>query len=132
MTTKEKTLTELVNELGIKLTSKRIDAPEKATEWQQKSNAYRVTLRYQDRSMSFNYYQGTGIKENPNCEGVVACLNSDLNILNSCQDFKCFVDCFGLDIHSQQTYTKLKKQSARYENFIGDSDVLSTLLEIEY
>ena len=131
-TTTEKTLPELVNELGIRLTSKRIDAPEKATEWQQKANAYRVTLTYQGRRMSFNYYQGTGIKEDPTLAGVVACLSSDLNILNSCDSFKCFVDCFGLDIHSHETYAQIKKQGARYERLIGNSDTLSTLLELEY
>ena len=132
MTTTEKTLPDLVSELGITLTAQRIDAPANATEWQQKANAYRVTLRYEGRRMSFNYYQGTGIKHNPICADVVHCLSSDLNTLNSCETFKCFVDCFGLDIHSHKTYAHLKKQGARYEKLIGNGETLSQLLEMEY
>jgi len=130
--TAEKTLPELVGELGITLTTQRIDTPANAGEWQQKANAYGVTLRYEGRKMSFVYYQGTGIKQDPNCADVVHCLSSDLNILNSCETYECFVDCFGLDIYSHKTYAHLKKQGTRYEKLIGNSETLSQLLEMEY
>ena len=132
MSTLEKTLPELIQELGITVKVNRIDTPEGATEWQERANAYRVTARYQGRSMSFNYFQGTGIKNDPIASDIIHCLSSELNILNSCDNFKCFVECFGLDIHSHQTYAHLIKQGKRYQRLIGDGDTLSRLLEMEY
>ena len=130
--TEEKTLPELVQELGITHTVQRIDTPENAGEWQKKANAYGVSLRYQGRKMTFVYYQGTGIKTEPSCADLVHCLSSDLNILNSCETYECFVGCFGLDIHSHKTYAHLKKQGTRYEKLIGNSETISQLLEMEY
>ena len=130
--TEEKTLPELVQELGIIHTAQRIDTPVNAGEWESKANAYGVSLRYQGRKMSFVYYQGTGIKTEPSCADLVHCLSSDLNVLNSCPTFECFVGCFGLDIHSHKTYVQLKKQGARYEKLIGNTDTISLLLAMEY
>jgi hypothetical protein len=130
--TEEITLPELAQELGITHTAQRIDTPENAGKWEKTANAYGVSLRYQGRKMSFVYYQGTGIKTEPSCADLVHCLSSDLNILNSCETYECFVGCFGLDIYSHKIYAHLKKQGARYEKLIGNSDVLSQLLEMEY
>ena len=127
-----KTLPELIEELGIKSTVKRIDPPHNATEWQQKSKAYRVTLKHQGRKMSLNFYQGNGIKKDPTTADVIYCLASDYSILTSCTDFKCFVDCFGLTIDSHITYKALKHQSKRFEAFIEDTKTISQLAETDF
>jgi hypothetical protein len=132
MNTDTKTLPELIAELGIECKAKRIDAPVNATEWQQKANAYRVTLKHQGRKMSLNFYQGTSIKEDPNASDVVYCLASDYSISASCTDFKCFVDCLGLNIDSHITYTALKRQSKRFQDFIQDANTMNRLVETEY
>jgi hypothetical protein len=132
MKTDTKTLPELIKDLGIECKAKRIDAPANATEWQQKANAYRVTLKHQGRKMSLNFYQGTGIKEEPSASDVVYCLAGDYSISTSCTDFKCFVDCFGLTIDSHITYKFLKRQSKRFEAFIQDTNTIKQLAETEY
>ena len=130
--TTEKTLADLVNELGITHTAQRIDTPHNAGKWEQTANAYGVSLSYKGRKMSFVYYQGIGIKKDPSCADLVHCLSSDLNVLNSCPDYDCFIGCFGLDIYSHKVYAQLKKQGVKYEKLIGNSDTLSQLLEMEY
>ena len=132
MTTLEKTLPALLDELGVTLKIRHRAHPNHATDWQLKANCYRVTLNYQGRTYSLFYYQGTGIKSEPSASDVVACLASDLSILNSCDTLKCFGDCFGWDENTADTYRAIKRQSARYSKLIGDPTTLELIGSIDY
>lgn len=128
----EQTLPDLVNELGITLEVRHRAHPNKVSEWQGKANCYRVTLRYQGRSYSLYYYQGTGIKSDPSVADVVHCLASDRNILSACDTLECFGGCFGWDKDTATVYRSIKRQSARYNKLIGDTATLELIGSKEY
>ena len=83
MDTIEQTLPALLDELGVTLKIRHRAHPNHATDWQLKANCYRVTLSYQGRTYSLYFYQGTGITREPSVSDVIACLSSDLSILNT-------------------------------------------------
>jgi hypothetical protein len=127
MTTIEKTLPALLDELGVTLKIRHRAHPNKVTDWQAKANCYRVTLNYQGRSYSLYFYQGTGITREPSVSDVVYCLASDLSILNSCDTLKCFGECFGWSENTADTYRAIKRQSARYSKLIGNAATLELI-----
>ena len=49
----------------------------KQDDWQQNANGYRVTLLFQGRRYSFDFWQGVGISDDPTVEGCLDCLLSD-------------------------------------------------------
>jgi hypothetical protein len=132
MKTLEKTLPALLDELGVTLKIRHRAHPNHATEWQLKSNCYRVTLSYQGRTYSLYFYQGTGIKSEPSVSDVIACLASDYSILSSCETLKCFRECFGWDENTANTYRAIKRQGARYSKLIGDPTTLELIGSIDY
>lgn len=71
---------------------------EKQDEWQQNANSYRCTLFYEKRSFSFDYWQGTGIPEDPTAAG---CLESLLSDASCSEDFGDFCSEFGYDTDSR-------------------------------
>jgi len=119
ITTKDRTLTDLISELGITLKIRHREHPNNVNEWQLKANCYRVTLKYEGRTYSLYYYQGQGIKQDPSVSDVIACLAIDLTILNGCETLKCFGDCMGWNSETANTYRALKRQGARYSKLIG-------------
>lgn len=132
MTTNTKDLPTLLEELGVTLQIRHKAHPNKVTAWQAKANCYRVTLAYQGRVYSLNFYQGTGITRDPNVSDVIFCLSSDLSILESCDTLKCFGDCMGWDENTADTYRAIKRQSARYSKLIGDPATLGLIGSIDY
>lgn len=50
---------------------------EKLDRWQQQSNPWTCTLTFQGRRLTVDYFQGTGISENPDSPGVMSSLLSD-------------------------------------------------------
>jgi len=131
-TTLKKDLPALLNELGVTLKIRHRAHPSNASEWQLKSNCYRVTLNYDGRAYSLYFYQGTGIKQDPSVSDVVACLANDLTILSSCDTLKCFGDCMGWNSDTANTYRAIKRQSARYSKLIGDPVILEAIASKEY
>ena len=132
MTTIEKTLPALLDELGVTLKISHRAHPNKVTDWQAKANCYRVTLNYQGRSYSLFFYQNTGITRDPRVSDVIGCLASDYSILNSCDTLKCFGDCMGWDENTADTYRAIKRQSARYSKLIGNPATLELIGSIDY
>lgn len=61
----------LLSQYGAKLDSDKQD------DWQQKSNGWHCTLRYQGRQYSFDFWQGQAITGEPEVAGVLECLLSD-------------------------------------------------------
>jgi hypothetical protein len=119
----------LLNDLGITLKIRHRAHPNHATEWQLKANCYRVTLNYQGRIYSLYYYQGQGIKQDPNVSDVIACLSNDLTILSECDTVKCFGECMGWNSETANTYRAIKRQSARYSKLIGDPVTLQLIAD---
>lgn len=46
-------------------------------DWQRGATGYRVTFTYDRRIASFDFWQGSGITDDPTAEGVMYCLVSD-------------------------------------------------------
>jgi len=130
METKDRTLTDLISELGITLKIRHRSHPNKVDEWQAKANCYRVTLSYDGRTYSLYYYQGQGIKQDPSVSDVIASLSNDFTILNSCETLKCFGECMGWNSETANTYRALKRQGARFSKFIGHPVTLQKLEDL--
>jgi len=132
METNTKTLPEIVQDLGITSTTQEQDTPQNAPKWAQTANAYRVTLKYQKRRMTFNFYQGRGNKEDPTTADLVYCLASDLNLLSSCPTLEEYGHEFGWDENTLKTFRLVKNLSKRYQKFISDPSILELLAGVEY
>jgi hypothetical protein len=132
METMTKTLPEIVQELGITSAIKWQDTPANAPQWAQDFNAYRITLSYQGRKMSFNYYQGRGIKHEPTTADAVWTLASDYNSHLSSPTLKDFGDELGWDENTLTTYRAVKNLATRYAKLIGNPDTLEMLGQVEY
>ena len=129
METITKTLPQIVEELGITSTVKWQDTPRTAPDWAGEMNAYRVTVRYQGRKMSFNYYQRLG---EPTTADLIWTLASDNNTFESCPTVEDFGGEFGWDATTRATYRAIKDLSARYVKLIGDASIIETLGRVEY
>lgn len=128
----EKTLPEIVKELGITSTVQRQETPFTAPEWAENMNAYRITLKFEGRKMSFNFYQGRGNKEEPTTADAVWTLASDNNTLISCPTVEDFGGEFGWDATTRTTYRAIKKLSARYVKLIKNPETIEMLGQVEY
>lgn len=98
--------------------------------WQQQANSYRVTLKYQGRRYSLDYWQGTGIKTEPTAEGVMDCLLSDVSC--SQDGFEDFCGNCGYDANSSKTerlYNACLRSADRLKKLLGDD--FKTFLEAE-
>jgi hypothetical protein len=132
MQTIEKTLPQIVEELGITSTIKLQDTPLTAPDWAQDMNAYRITLRFEGRKMSFNYYQGRGNKTEPTTADAVWTLASDNNTLISSPTIEDFAGEFGWDATTYSTYRAIKRLSARYVKLIENPETIEMLGQVEY
>lgn len=132
MDTLEKTLPEIVQELGITSTIKWQDTPATAPDWAGQMNAYRVTLNYQGRKMSFNYYQGKAVKHEPSTADAVWTLASENNTMQSCPTLKDFGDESGWDENTITTYRAVKNLAMRYKKLIGNEEILEMIGQVEY
>jgi hypothetical protein len=132
METNAKTLPEIVEELGITSTVQQQDTPLTAPQWAGDMEAYRITLRFEGRKMSFNFYQGRGNKEEPNTADAVWTLASENNILISCPTIEDFGGEFGWDATTHATYRAIKKLSARYVKLIENPELIEMLGKVEY
>jgi hypothetical protein len=128
----EKTLPEIVEELGITSTIQQQDTPLTAPEWAREMNAYRITLRFEGRKMSFSFYQGRGNKAEPTTADAVWTLACDNNTLLSSPTIEDFGGEFGWDATTRATYRAIKKLSARYVKLIGNPETIEMLGQVEY
>ena len=129
MNTKEKTLADYVEEIGLDVTIKPCDMPASAPKWatERTTNAYRVTLKYQGRKMSIYFYAGVLVKELKPAD-IVANLARDWDL--SVYTLEEFGDEFGWDSTTLKTYNSVKKIGRRYANLIGDNDIRTELAEL--
>lgn len=128
MNTQTQTMSELLNEIGVTMRILGRDChPANVTEWQAKSNCYRLRLTYEGRYYSLYYYQGRGNKSEPTASDLIYCLSNDASLLDSCSDLKCFRECMGDDGDTANTYRAIKRQTARFHKLIGDANTLERI-----
>lgn len=93
---------------------------DKQDEWQQNSNGWRCTLKYQGRRYTFDFWQGVAISEDPTAEGCLECLLSDANVE---ADFHDFCREFGYDTDSRKaeaTFKACLKVGKEMRRLLGD------------
>jgi hypothetical protein len=94
---------------------------EKQDEWQQRANGWRVTLGYQGRTYSLDFWQGTGIKDEPDAAGVLECLLSDASSAD--QDFEGWCSDLGENTDSRKahaTWRACQRIALRLRRLLGD------------
>lgn len=94
---------------------------EKQTDWQQRANGYRCTLRYQGRRFSFDFWQGQGITHDPTAAGVLECLLSDAQAEG--QTFEEWCSDLGEDPDSRRalaTFEACRKIGEGLRRLLGD------------
>lgn len=75
--------------------------------WQQSANSWTCTLTYRGRRLSVDYWQGTGIREEPYAAGVLSNLLGDASTNSS--SFEDFCSEFGYDAKNKVSRTKALK-----------------------
>ena len=121
MTTERTTLAKLAERVQIEVGTDVRKAWGQQDEWQQTANGYRITLRYQGRRMSLDFWQGTGIKDEPTAAGVLECLL--LDVVEEGTGFNNWCDEYGLDSDSRKalrTYKTCVRQTAKLRKLLGD------------
>lgn len=124
----EKTLADYIGEIGLDVAIKPCNMPATAPKWaKEHANAYRVTLKYQDRKMSFYYYAGKLNKEIKPADIVADLAMNWDTCIYSLQDFG---DEFGWNSETYKTYKAVQRLGRRYADLIGDSDTRTELAEL--
>jgi hypothetical protein len=120
MTTKEQTLENYLEELGVKMTATQIEAPQSAPQWAKALGhfAWRVNLNYKGKRAAVTFYQGKAHSKAPSVADIVADLarNYDLSIYT----LKEFGDEFGWDSETATTYRAVKRVGERFRNLFSD------------
>lgn len=121
METTTMTLKELAK--NVEIIAKRGEAVlawDKRDKWQQEANDWRVTLKYQGRRYSLDYWQGTGIKDTPTAEGVLESLIADT--VSACGSFNDFCKDLGYSedsINAKRIYDACHRQDRRLKKLLG-------------
>lgn len=90
-------------------------------EWQRNSNSWRVTLRYDGRRMSLDFWTGIGCRGEPDAESVLDCLLSECSALY--EDFEEWACNLGFDSDSrkaEKTYKACVKLGNKIKRLLGD------------
>lgn len=119
--TKTQSLKSLCNSVKISSKFGASLAWDKQDSWQQQAHGYTVTLRYQGRQMTTDFWLGPAISGEPEVENVIDCLLSDA--MGSDQSFEEFCAEFGYDTDSRKaeaTYKACKKSGEKLRRLLGD------------
>jgi hypothetical protein len=128
------TLQGLINGAGI-TASIREDWNDSAPDWAHDKRHFRVTVRYQGRSMSLWYYQGSGIAREPRAVDVIECLVSDsMSEYDSLDDF---INELGIEIKSvadfrnyERQFKQLTRQNKSFTRVIGNTQLIERMREV--
>ena len=113
------TLTELIEKHDVKLTV--VERIEGNQEWGHPNNGFKCRLSVNGKSFTFPFYQGLGIKEDPEVKGVLECLLLDSSTPES---LEYFCSEFDYDIDSkkaEKTHKACLKIKAKLEGLLGDN-----------
>ena len=94
---------------------------DKQSDWQRNANGYTVRLMYKGRQYTIDFWQGTGITEDPTAAGVLDCLLSDANGGEMTVDEFCGE--FGYDNDSrtaERTWKQCGKVREELQRLLGD------------
>jgi hypothetical protein len=96
----KQTLGDLSKRIKIESEYGKVPAAHLENEWQKKAHNYRVTLRYQRRRITIDFFMGEAITDAPTVDVVMDCLISDAMAAD--QGFEDFCADMGLDTDSRQ------------------------------
>lgn len=91
--------------------------------WQRNANGYSCTLSYQGRSLTTDYFMGTGIDHPPRTDEILSGLLLDAQSAESSRDFEDFCSELGYDTDSRQAekiYNQCLRLSERLHRLLGD------------
>lgn len=89
--------------------------------WPAGTHPYKVTLRYQRRSMTTPFFMGPALERDPSAADVLACLLSDASCAES--SFEDWCSDLGYDADSRKalsTYEACKATAVKLARFLGD------------
>lgn len=93
---------------------------DKRDEWQQGANDWRVTLSYNGRSYTLDFWQGKGITDAPDAAGVLECLLSDAS--GADQSLEDWCGDLGYDTDSrkaERTWKACQRCALRLRRLLG-------------
>jgi hypothetical protein len=130
-TTIEKDLPTLLNELGVTAKAVQIDHPESAPSWaKDRTNAYRVTIKYEGNRTSLYFYCGYGVKGAPSVADAVYALARDYD--STCYTLKEFGDEFGWNFETLEMYRAVKRNGAKFKRLFPADEIRLAIAESEY
>ena len=91
-------------------------------EWQRRATPYTVTLRYQRRAMTVEFWCGSACSE-PNAATVLDCLASDASGVESSRGFEDWCGDYGYDVDSrkaERTFKACEKVARNLRRLLGD------------
>jgi hypothetical protein len=117
----EKTLKELINEKGLKMTC-TYGAKENADF--KNSDGWTVTIYNDKKRYTFAFYMGYGHNgKEPDIENVMDCILSDASSYENARDFEDFANEFGYDTDSRKAekiYKACGKEAERLKKLLGE------------
>jgi hypothetical protein len=129
--TTNKDLPALLNELGVTATAVQIDHPESAPSWaKDRTNAYRVTIKYEGNRTSLYFYCGYGVKGAPSVADAVYALARDYD--STCYTLKEFGDEFGWNFETLEMYRAVKRNGAKFKRLFPADEIRLAIAESEY
>lgn len=131
METKEMTLTDKVKELRItaKVTPLKFYGTKPQIKWAKQG--WRITLKYQGRTMGFNFYGG-GAVNTPSVDDGVWCMALETGGIRD-HNFNEWAQEFGYSGDSREayaTYLKVKRNAERFTEFIASESLLDELYSL--
>lgn len=93
----------------------------KMDDWQKNAHNYRVTLKYQRRAYTFDFFMGSANTDEPSSEGTLECLLSDASSAD--QDFESFCSDMGYDSDSRKAeriYQACQKVRGNLQRLLGE------------
>jgi hypothetical protein len=134
MNTKELTLSDYVAELGItaKVTQlSKIPAKDNKDNWAKQG--WRITLKYNNRSMGFNFYGGGSVKTPTVSDGVWCMAIESAGAINNTFDEWAKEFDYSTDSRNAlNTYRTIKRNAAKFTDLIANEQVLNKLIELAY
>jgi hypothetical protein len=116
------TLKNLCKVMKVRINGEAKTPYEKQNTWQKDSNSFNLTLQYKGKSLTLDYWQGTGIYTPPTTHGVMECLLSDYSCAQD--SFEDFCDNCGYSndsLSALKVYKSCIRLSKKLVKFLGNN-----------